>query len=160
VPSNNWNLQKGDLVDPLVSSVPIETVIDLTKVPTVTQGTLTLRFGHLSLIAPEGEGSVVLLTTLEDDNGAQGQEAGPAEGNLQNLDLNEEEIEWTVTTGEETFAVAVTVNGEDEPHCFYTAPISALMNVGENEVEFGLKNEAGGAMGDLKVTVIYGKSWH
>jgi hypothetical protein len=159
VPSKNWNLQEGDLVDPLVSSVPIETVVNLSKVPTVTQGTLTLRFGHLSLIASEGEGSAVCLTTLEDENGVQGQEAGPAEGNLQNLDFNEEEIEWTVTTGQENFAVAVTVNGEDEPNCFYTAPISALMNVGENEVEFGLKNEAGDAMGDLKVTVIYGKSW-
>jgi hypothetical protein len=100
------------------------------------------------------------MTTLEDENGALGQEAGPAEGNLQNLGFNEEEIEWTVTTGKETFAVAVSINGEEEPFCFYTAPISALMNVGENEVEFGLKNEAGEAVGDLKVTLRYGMSWH
>jgi hypothetical protein len=147
-------------VDPLVSSVPIETVIDLTKVPTVTQGTLTIKFGTLSLTAQEGEGTAVCMTTLEDENGALGQEAGPAEGNLQNLGFNEEEIEWTVTTGQETFAVAVSINGEEEPCCFYTAPISALMNVGENEVEFGLKNEAGEALGDLKVTLRYGMSWH
>jgi len=168
VGKDRWNLTEGENVDPLVSSLKIETEINHSKFPgagdgqggeSKTKGNLTVTFGTLALTQLEGEGKATCYVSLESESQEAGGEVGPQEGNYENMDFGGQQLELTVVTGEETFGVAVSVNGGETPVCGFKKAVSALMNDGTNDVEFELVDEEGKGWGELRMSVTWEQSW-